>query len=75
MGRRDAYRAELTELVERPHELEQLVVRKSALPDRRANPKLALEKIVASNLRKARLARPFPERVEEVGEVLMDGSY
>lgn len=34
---------------------------------------LAIKKIVASNLRKARLARAFPERVEEVGEVLMEG--
>ena len=32
---------------------------------------MGIKKIVASNLRKARLARAFPERVEEVGEVLM----
>ncbi len=31
---------------------------------------LDLKKVVAANLRKARLARAFPDRVEEVGEVL-----
>jgi hypothetical protein len=35
---------------------------------------IVIKKIVASNLRKARLARAFPELVEEVGEVLMDGA-